>query len=119
MHLVKLLIRSLEVACLLNVAITATVLNSSPFSALLGSSLLAACAVVINRLLVVPRALESGQRSLRKDDHTDSSATGFAKDGGGDETKNWHRTVVACVVVMLVGTVVHLHAVVTFTQPRQ
>ena len=58
-------------------------------------------------------ALEAGARSIREDDHTDTSAVGFAKDGGGNSTQTLHRTVVLFVVAMLVGTVGHLHAVVS------
>jgi hypothetical protein len=68
--------------------------------------------VAINARVVVPMALEAGARSIRDDDKADSSAVGFAKDGGGNSTKTLHRTVVVFVVAMLVGTVGHLHAII-------
>jgi hypothetical protein len=116
MHLVKLLFASLEVACIVNTVVTIALLNTSVVSPILASSVLATLAVALNRRVIVPKALEAGARSMRKDDHADSSAVGFAKDGGGNETKVWHRTVVIFVVVMLVGTVGNLHAAVTLHQ---
>ena len=66
--------------------------------------------VAINTRVVVPMALQAGARSMRDDDHSSDSKVEFAKDGGGNSTKTLHRTVVAFVVAMLVGTVGHLHA---------
>ena len=70
----------------------------------------AATAGLLNRYVVVPRALRAGGRSraqIKGKDHEGSTA-GFASYGAGAATKLMHRLVVAFVVVMLGGVVGHV-----------
>jgi len=72
---------------------------------------------LINRFLIVPRALRAGGQSRRDiagKDHEGSTA-GFASEGAGAKTKVLHRLVVLFVLVMLAGAVTHGFALIEGT----
>lgn len=60
----------------------------------------------------VPRALRSGAQAIRGDEGQEMTAGGFLADGGGDVTRVWHRAVLACVAVVVVGLVLDVRAVI-------
>lgn len=76
-------------------------------SVLTAAVALAAC--VIERWVIVPRALRAGGRSRRDiaGRDADGTVTDFASIGAGNRTKALHRLVVLLVVVMLAGIVPH------------
>uniref|UniRef100_A0A7S2A123 TMEM205-like domain-containing protein n=2 Tax=Ditylum brightwellii TaxID=49249 RepID=A0A7S2A123_9STRA len=76
------------------------------------SSLVSFVSVVINAVVVVPKALQAGKRATRTANNS-QSATDFAVDGGHQtDTRTLHQTVVVFVVFMLGGAVTHVHFVV-------
>lgn len=77
---------------LLRVGASAAALPAA--AALLGSALAAGWAV--------PRALRAGGVAVREGDDG-LRAEGFLSEGGGDATRVWHRVVLACVALVLVG----------------
>ena len=84
------------------------VINSVEFL----SSTTSLVAVLINAIVVVPRALEAGKRATRTADKSQSVGS-FAVDGGHQtDTKTLHQTVVLFVVIMLGASVVHVHVMV-------
>jgi len=84
------------------------ILNSIEFI----SSAVSLLSVLINSIIVVPRALEAGKRAVRTTDRS-KSVTKFAVDGGSkSDTKTLHQTVVLFVVIMLAASITHLHVMV-------
>lgn len=78
---------------------------------------LALIAVLINSLVIVPKALAAGaQASLKKTNAKPATTANFAVSGGDVEkksvTKTLHQSVVVFVTVMLVGSVGYVHCVV-------
>lgn len=88
------------------VPLTATVLAMVVVRVGLGASALpaaAACgAAALAAWWAVPRALRAGGEAAR-DDAGALSEAGFLSEGGGAQTRVWHRVVLACVAVVLVG----------------
>lgn len=112
MRLTIVLFRTLSVA--LAVSAAATVVHSAMLTSTvslyaLGTAGLALAAGLINRHVVVPRALAAGGRSRADIAGRDQEATvsGFASYGAGNRTRRMHRTVVLFVVIMLAAVVVH------------
>lgn len=107
MRLTVVLFETLIVALL--VMLGATLLHSPLASLGTGTAAVALLAGLINKFVVVPRALKAGGASRRdikgKDD--EGSTAGFASEGAGDKTKWMHRLVVVFVVMMLGGAVHH------------
>jgi hypothetical protein len=79
------------------------------------SVLVALGAALVTALLVVPRAVSAGGKSLREtlDAQAQTSATRFTADGGGESTKVWHRVLGLLTVVVVLATGVHLVLAVT------
>jgi len=61
-----------------------------------------AVAAAVSSGLAVPRALRAGAESIRADTN-EVSAGSFLVEGGGGATRLWHRVVLACVAVVVVG----------------
>ena len=87
--------------------------NSTKFA------ILSLLAVLINSLIIVPKALAAGAKATMKkdDDHPKSSSTADMAISGGDAsessvTKVLHQSVVVFVTFMLVGAVGYGHCVV-------
>jgi hypothetical protein len=76
---------------------------------------LAVVAALVAALVVFPKALRAGGAALRRvrQEGAGDTVAEFASDGGGGETRWLHRTVVALVVVMLLGLGVHGVALLT------
>lgn len=107
MRLTVVLFRVLTVTLLLMLGLTA--LHSRLGSTAMITAAIAAAGGLINKFVVVPRALRAGGRSRKEiagKDH-EGTTTGFASRGAGDATKLFHRLVVVFVVVMLAGSVGH------------
>lgn len=107
MRLTVALFRSLVVASL--VMFAAALVHGPLVSTMTIAAGVAVAGAVVNKYVVVPRALEAGGRSrsaLEGKDHEGSTA-GFAADGAGARTRLMHRLVVAFVVLMLGGAVAH------------
>jgi hypothetical protein len=72
---------------------------------------IALVAVLINKFVVLPRALRAGGQSRAdikgKDKNSEGSTANFAVEGVGNRTKLLHRLVVLFVVIMLGGVAVH------------
>ena len=66
-------------------------------------------AVLINKFVVLPRALKAGGqgRADIKGKDSEGSTANFAAEGVGNRTKTLHRLVVFFVVIMLGGVAVH------------
>jgi len=87
------------------------------------SALLALIFILINSVLIVPRALQAGKRALAKnykkktDDAASKDVADFAVSGGEggakSGTKALHQTVVVFVALHLVASVFHAHTVIT------
>jgi len=99
----------------LNGAVAAISTLRSEGGPLKESQNVAACAalaaVLINLLVVVPRALAAGRRSMRERKGTDNSSSvkDFAIEGGSKtETKTMHQTVVVFVLVDVAALVAHI-----------
>lgn len=108
MGLTVVLFRALTAATALVVLATA-LQGHGPRSSVMVTALVALAAAVINRWVVVPRALRAGgasRRDLKGKDREGSTAE-FASEGAGNQTRLLHRLVVLFVVVMLVGLVLH------------
>ena len=74
-------------------------------------ALVAAVAVGINTVVVVPRALAAGRSSARerKEEGDSKSATDFAVQGGSKtQTKSMHQAVVLFTLVMVGGQVANI-----------
>jgi len=84
-------------------------LINSNFNIKIGSSV-SLIAVTINKFLVVPNALAAGKRSVSERDGEESHSTvDFAVQGGSKtETKGWHQSVVAFVLLMTGGCILNL-----------
>lgn len=90
--------------------------NSTKFASI---SLLA---VLINSLIVIPRALAAGSKATTKKDDNDGKATSsftivsMAISGGDASTKSvtktLHQTVIVFVSVLLVGATGYIHCVI-------
>ena len=107
MRLTIILFRMLAV--LLVLLTGATLFHSPPLSAVGIWAGIALAGGLINRFVIVPRALKAGGRSRVevKGKDAEASLTGFAADGTGSRTRLMHRLVVLFVVVMLGGAVGH------------
>ncbi len=107
MRLTVVLFRALSVA--LFVIAGATVVHSAALSTAAASAAIALAGGLINKYVVVPRALKAGGRSRAEIKNKDDEASvgGFASEGAGNRTRLMHRLVVLFVVVMLGGAVVH------------
>ena len=70
---------------------------------------IALVAVLINKFVVLPRALKAGGqgRTDIKGKDSEGSTANFAAEGVGNRTKLLHRFVVLFVLIMLGGVVVH------------
>jgi hypothetical protein len=111
MRLTLVLFTVLSLVLLAALAVTA--LYQPLASPAMATAALAFFGVVVNRFVLVPRALRAGGRTRREvkgKDH-EASVTGFAADGVGTGTQLYHRLVVLFVVVMLGGVVSHAFAV--------
>ncbi|MBE2251656.1 MAG: DUF4149 domain-containing protein [Myxococcus sp.] len=88
-------------------------------SLLVLSAALAFVAALLNAVVVVPRAIRAGGRSLSEAQTMEQqqSVAAFAVDGGGASTRVLHRLVVVFVVLMLVGLGPHVAALVTQPTP--
>uniref|UniRef100_A0A7S3LMA9 TMEM205-like domain-containing protein n=1 Tax=Aplanochytrium stocchinoi TaxID=215587 RepID=A0A7S3LMA9_9STRA len=73
------------------------------------AALFAMVSTLINMFIVVPRALAAGKRSFMDKDDNTTSVQDFAIDGASKSgTKFLHQTVVAFVLGMVGGQVIHL-----------
>lgn len=107
MRLTGVLFSLLTVLLLLMLA---AALGHSPLDS--GTTLTAAIALVagvINKFVVVPRALKAGgqNRTDIKGKDAEASTTTFASEGVGHQTQALHRLVVSFVVIMVVAVVAH------------
>lgn len=98
-----------SVTALLVVMLAATVLRAGPVVAWPTiTAAVALAAVAINKLVILPRALRAGGKSIRQDDHqAPANEADFVSEGAGSSTKTLHRLVVLFVVTMLAGLVAH------------
>lgn len=87
-----------------------TMAGLNPIYALIGW-----VAIVVNRFIIVPKALQAGWRSQRErkgDNATDVAS--FAVEGGSKiDTKKLHQTVVLLVLIMLGALLGHMHGLST------
>ncbi len=107
MRLTVVLFKVLGVALLLMMG---TTLVHSPLASMATvTAALALAGGLINRYVVVPRALRAGGRSIKglAGNDEEGSTAGFASEGAGHETRLLHRLVVLFVVIMLAGVVGH------------
>lgn len=110
MRLTVVLFRALTVAMTIATAATVTQAGTVSSPAVL-ASLAALMATVINKYIVVPRALIAGGRGLKEVRGRDAEASvaKFNVEGVGSATTLLHRMVVLFVVLMLAGVVAHLY----------
>ncbi len=112
MRLTKVLFATLSVVTLIIVGLS-VLLVGLRFGAVLGGAVLAAVAALASHFYVVPRALRAGGKGRleAKKAGDEGSVADFAVEGSGPSAKFWHQTVVAMVVVILVGLLVHVDGV--------
>ena len=74
------------------------------------TAIVGAVAGFINKTFIVPNALLAGAASVaeRRGKDAEGSVSKFAVEGGGKGTKFWHQAVVAFVLLMTVGIVLHV-----------
>ena len=74
------------------------------------TAVIAVAGTLINKFIVVPRALRAGGATRKeiKGRDEEGSTVKFASEGAGSRTALLHRLVVAFVVVMLAGLSLHL-----------
>jgi hypothetical protein len=99
-----------SVLTVLLLVMLAAVLGHSPIGS--GTTLTAAIALaagVINKFVVVPKALKAGGQSriAVKGKDVEASTSTFASEGVGNQTQLLHRLVVLFVVIMVVAVVAH------------
>lgn len=101
--LFKVLTISLFIVLMLNIMHTPFISISSI------SIIISFLAVLINFLIIVPKAIKAGGQSFKEIRGQDNNGTisNFASKGVSNHTKILHRTVVIFVVIMLVGTAIH------------
>lgn len=58
---------------------------------------------VVSGYGAVPRALRAGAAAIKADHGEAMTSAGFLSEGGGDQTRVWHRVVLVCVVVVVAG----------------
>lgn len=108
MKLTVVLFKTLQL--LLFVSAAAAALHSPWSSAVVITAGVGLFGGLVNRHVIVPRALKAGGRSRRsirgKDD--EASTVSFASQGAGAKTKTLHRLAVLFVAVMLGGIGAHL-----------
>lgn len=113
MKLTVVLFKTLQTLLLL--ATGAAAIHSPLGSAVVLTAGVGLLSGLINRHVIVPRALKAGGRSRKdikgKDEH--GSTVNFASQGAGEKTKTLHRLVVLFVAVMLGGIGAHLVTLVS------
>jgi hypothetical protein len=94
---------------LLLVMLVATIGHSPIGSSTTLTAGIALFAGLINKFVVVPKALKAGGQSRTdiKGKDTEASTTTFASEGVGNQTQLLHRLVVLFVVIMVVSVVAH------------
>ncbi|CAB9502834.1 expressed unknown protein [Seminavis robusta] len=83
--------------------------SSCQVSSATKAALLTLAAILINSIVIVPKALQAGKMNTKKEDKSET-VTDFAVSGGSKtNTKTLHQTVVVFVLIHVVGAVLHLH----------
>ena len=113
MKLTVVLFKTLQTLLLL--AATAAAIHSPLSSAVVLTAGVGLLSGLINRHIIVPRALKAGGRSRKdiKGRDDEGSTASFASHGAGERTKTLHRLVVLFVAVMLGGVGAHLVTLVS------
>mmetsp|Transcript_18073 Transcript_18073/g.23327 ORF Transcript_18073/g.23327 Transcript_18073/m.23327 type:complete len:163 (-) Transcript_18073:315-803(-) len=103
---------TLPVCASVSLGLSFTLSFSKSTTPIIGSSVVCFSALLINSIIIVPRALAAGKQATRTVDRT-QKVTDFAVDGGHkSDTRTLHQTVVLFVTIHLVAAICHVHFVV-------